>query len=263
MLNKIIKLGIMLIVIGIGFLYTEKTIYLVRKYDPVMKKINEVKDNYYAQPVSAHIDDNYYTPGIPGESVDLDKSYLNMKKNGIYDENLLVFTQIDNENKYDYSKYISKINSKAKTISIIVKITDSRNIDELINTLNSKKIKVNFFIKEGVVSNDILNYIKRSNHNIYTYIDNSSESIKEANYCLFEKEDAYLLNYCRENKLISLLPNIIGESNLFSAVKNKLKYGSIILINDINDISNIKTSIDFIRQKGLNIVELEEHLSNI
>lgn len=56
-----------------------------------MIKLKEVKDSYQKEAVDAVIANNTIIPGISGLEVDVDESYLKMKKVGIFQESLLVF----------------------------------------------------------------------------------------------------------------------------------------------------------------------------
>ena len=64
---------------------------LVNRKDPLMNKINLLKDKYEILPVNAILEDNTIIPGIKGKSVNLDKSYENMKKSGIFREDYLIY----------------------------------------------------------------------------------------------------------------------------------------------------------------------------
>lgn len=259
MFKKISKLFVVLVVISLGFIYTEKAIYLVREYDPIMKSIKEVEDNFYIEAKPAYIEQDMYIPGVNGLEINLNKSYLNMKKNGIYDESLLVFSHI-NSNNYDNSKYISKTNQTKKEVSIIIQLDNNFYLNKLITLLNNKNIKVNFFVKEDTISSKDLSLIKSYGHHINYYTDKINVNTV-GQYCLYKEKNTQLLEYCSDNKKISLLPSIIGGNILFTKVKANLEYGSVILIDNLSNLNQISITIDFIKQKGLVINLLEQTLN--
>ena len=87
-----------------------------------------------------------------------------------------------------------------------------------------------------------------SNNNI---INNKSNN--NSIYCLFLKEDNSSLNTCAESKMLSITPSINGNYN---QIKDNIKNGSIILINNTKELPNI---IEYIKNKGYII----DKLSNI
>ena len=77
-----------------SFFYTDKVMNLINKNDPLMNKIDLLKDKYEILPVNAILEDNTIIPGVKGKIVDLDKSYDNMKVSGIFREDYLIYNEL-------------------------------------------------------------------------------------------------------------------------------------------------------------------------
>ena len=74
--------------------------------------------------------------------------------------------------------------------------------------------------------------------------------------------DNNTINLCSSNNLYTISPNIIGDNNLYSNIKNNLTPGSIILIDMTKEqLNNINIIIDYIKGKGYKIVGLSTLLS--
>ena len=113
-----------------------------------------------------------------------------------------------------------------------------------------------------------LKHNKLNDYEIYNYGNNgkytkdniiitnniiNNKANNKSTYCLFLKKDNDSLNNCKNNKMLSIIPSINGNYN---NIKNELKNGSIILINNTQELNNI---INYIKNKGY----LIDNLSNI
>lgn len=256
------KLLLMFVVFCLGVIYTEKTIHFIRQYDPIMQKILEAKDDYYIEPVNNIVENDYFIPGLNGMEIDIDKSYLNMKQNGIYDDSLLVYSEVILENNYDRTKYITKGNPLKKMVSLIIVVDDTKYLDNLLNLLYEKQITLNFFLNNNIKNEEIIQKIISNDHeiNYYTDYNKNISYITDGEYCLFLKENYDLLESCSNSDKISLLPNILDYELLYLNVITELNYGSLILIENIENLTQINGTIDFINQKGMTISTLENHL---
>ena len=122
---------------------------LVNRKDPLMNKINLLKDKYEILPVNAILEDNTIIPGIKGKSVNLDKSYENMKKSGIFREDYLIYNDIlpSEMLSNNMDKYIIKGNDYNNRVALLI-ILDPNNMDKVKNKdvtifLNHKDISIN------------------------------------------------------------------------------------------------------------------------
>lgn len=272
-MKKIIKLFGLISLVCFSFFYTDKVITVVSDQDPLKLKISTVSDSYKISPNQAVIKNDTIIPGNNGRVVNVEKSYKNMRKNNVFNSNMLVYDNIYPEYRLsdNLDKYIINGNINKKEVSIVFIIDSDNNLDRIINILNSKNVTSNLFIDYNYLNNNI-NKIKRyNNHNIYSYQDNyfhdtliiSNNIIKKItnnnpSYCLTKEKNKNNINVCSYSNMNIIIPSYIGNLN---NVKNNLENGNIILFDTsfktINELSYI---IDFISGKGYKIVELNELL---
>ena len=154
-----------------------------------------------------------------------------------------------------------KGNSSNNKISLLV-LGDSNNIDKI------NKDNITIFLNHKDIS--INNIKKISKNSIYSYGNNgiySDEILSNDNtiinrisnnksiYCLSKDKNSDTLTVCNKNNMYVVIPNIIGD---YVDVKNNISNGSIILLNNINNLDII---IKYIKSKGYDIVSLEELLT--
>ena len=155
----------LLVLVLFSFFYTDRVMNFINKKDPLMNKIDLLKDKYEVLPVNAVLDSNTIIPGVKGKSVDLDKSYENMKVSGIFREDYLVYNDIlpSEMLSNNMDKYIIGGNTSSNRVSLLV-ITNYDNIDKIKNN------NITIFLNHKDVS---INNIKKINKNsIYTYGNN-------------------------------------------------------------------------------------------
>lgn len=274
MIKKITSVLFLVVAAGFSFFYTEKAIKIARNNDPIMLKINSAKDDFTVNLVEPIIDKDEYVSGINGCEIDKDESYSKMKQNGQFDENLLVMKEIKNKNT-PKNKYIINGNKKERKVSINFLVL--KKIDEnMLSFIKDKKIKINFFV-DGNFLEENLDYIKNisSYGNIYNYgrngdyIDkyiiydnNLIETISNnnSNYCITNKKDDEILNSCNNYDMNIIKTKYYTSDNVLE-MKENLSNGNIITISDIDDVSKIKMSINYILSKGYDIVNLDKLLN--
>lgn len=268
---KIIGLGSL---ICFSFFYTDKVINVVSEQDEIMIKLNQVKDKYKINSIDAKIIDDTIIPGIKGRQIDIDKSYKEMKEIGKFSEMLITYKEIPVPNNLDnnYDKYIVKGNELKKKLSLLVIITNKKEIDLI---KNIDYVDLNIFINYEVLSKNI-NELKKNNFTIYPYETNgiySDDILKYSNniinnnynkaiYCLTKTKNKETLDVCNKNKMHTIIPNVIINNNLYANLKPNIKNGNIILISLNNkNISELKLISDFINSKGIKIVNLNKLLN--
>jgi len=259
-----------------SFMVTEKTSLVVKNTDELMMKIKKEAGNFKINSMDAIINDDSIIPGISGREVDIDKSYKNMKKYGIYNEELYVYKNvlpsISIEKNKD--KYIISGNPQKRAVTLIFYLENNENIDKILNTLNNNSIKANFFVDEKWFSQNkdlILNLINEGHiignlsenldyrNSSFNYINTIIKSIgKQKNgYCYYtnkkENIDACVLldNY-------TIKPLEI-KNNYFKEIKNNLSSGNIFsfkISNQLNDEINL--IINYIKSKGYEIINIDE-----
>ena len=279
-LKKIATYTFLLILIIFSFFYTEKTMTIVKNTDPIMIDLLENKDKYLKLNIEGEIVDNTIIPGKNGCEVDIDKSYIKLKKLGTFNSNLLVYKNIINNNliSNNYDKYIISGNKKDSYVSVIFKVKSNDKIEGLLEYINNKNINATFFI-DGKFIEDNIELIASivNKYEIYAYGYNNSFLDKDNLYaqsllfkikydikklCLNETMNNDYLNYCSNNKISSIKPSISTNINLFKEVKNNVENGSIISIEiNENSMNELNTTINYLYQKGFNIKTISELIS--
>lgn len=278
MVKRFFSLMGALTLICFSFYYTDSAVDIVKRNDPIMKEIQAVSAEYEQKSIDATLIDNNIIPGISGVKVDVDKSYEKMKKYGSFDAGLLVFEEviptISTSNNYD--KFIIKGNSSKQSISLIFKLQNTFYIDELLDILKDKEVEVTFFITNDIITNDIevLEKIYLNGHSIELLSnDYTSSEVKKINktikaltnnkakFCYSEIENEALINNCKNNKMYSIIPNIISSNFPYSDIKNHVTSGSIIsLDNNLNTIRELSSILNYLNQKGYKVISLDNLL---
>lgn len=260
-MKRIIQKLSMLLFILLTFFLADKLVNNNINNTYLMKEINSLKDEYKVLPVTAVIDDDTIIPGINGKEVEVFKTYQKMRKSNIFDEDDIVYKTIFSsvlleDNK---DKYIIKGNDNKNKVSILViyNINDLSKIKKIDNNIT-------IFINHKNITLDTINKLK--DKKVYTYGDNgiytkeilmSDNSIinnvsnNKSKYCLFRDKNDSMLKLCSNNKMYSIIPNIIGS---YSNIKDNLTNGSIILLDNLNNINQI---IKYINSKGYEIVDID------
>lgn len=253
----------------ITFIYTEEVINVSINQDEIMIKIKETAEEKNINPINAIIKDDTITPGKVGKHIDTDASYKAMKKIGTFESSLLIYTDIYPEISIhnNYNKYITIGNNTKKEVSLIYILNNNNTINDILNIIEIQNTHINFFIDSQYLNNNISIINKIKNYEIYNYGNNgkytkdniiitnniiNNKSNNNSTFCLFLEKDNKSLNNCANNLMLSLIPNIKGNYN---NIKNNLKNGSIILINNTKELNSI---IEYINTKGYNIVPLSK-----
>lgn len=228
-----------------------------------MMEISSIKDEYEVMPVNAIIEDNTIVPGLKGRKIDLDRSYDEMRVGGVFREDALVYKDIypSNTLSNNKDKYIIKGNNNKNKVALLY-VLNSNEFEALINLDN-----ITLFISHNYLTINNINRLK--NKEIYTYgnngiyndkvltIDNAiieRASKNKSIYCLAKEKNKDILEICNKKNMYVVLPNIIGN---YMEIKNNLSNGSIILLNNLN---NIQVITKYINSKGYEIVALSELL---
>lgn len=267
-----------LVLAGFSFFYTDKAVSIIRRNDPIMKELISNSETLKVSAIEPVFDGDNQTTGLNGKSINIDKSYTNMKKVNKYMESLIVFDEIFPQEKLDYSKYIIKGNSLKNQVSLVFKIDSNTYFKDLINILDKKEIEATLFIDGNVIENN-MDYISKSvkKYEIENYgyngiyddvklkwTNNMIESLTDSkvNYCYSEFKDNDIIDICSKNKLFTIKPSIITSNYPFLTVKKELDSGSIISFNlNNNTLKELPSIITYIKQKGFNIVYLKTLLS--
>lgn len=274
-MKQIIKMIGLVTLICFSFFYTEKVIDVASVQDEIMIKINQVKDNYKIDVIDATISDDTIIPGINGKEVDVEKSYNEMKQVGIFKEMLLSYKQIEVKDslKNNLDKYVIKANGTKKSVSLVFYVNNQQVLE---NIIKKENVILNLFIDYKLLSTN-LNKLDKNDLFIYTYADNGvysndiliySNNLINRNfnnkslYCITDSKNEKVLTICKNNNMITIIPNILDNNYVYNNIKTNLVNGSIIKLDTTNKTLNeFDTIVDFIKSKGYKIVSLEELLS--
>lgn len=276
-MKKILNMIGICLLTAFSFYYTNKMVELSKSKDPIMVEINNSKENFVFNAIDAVISNNYIIPGLNGIKVDVESSYYKMKELGEYNANLYTFIsempKISIKDNYD--KFIINGNKNKKEIVIVFKVNETINIDNLLKILKSNNTIVNFFIDGKVYENNIdelikiksydhfignLGYDKEYNKNTIKYTNSIIDRVsKQKNhFCYVETDNLEVLRICSNLRMYTIKSTVISNINGYSDIKDKLQNGGIYTL-DINSytIKNLNTIINYIKQKGYKIVNIE------
>ncbi len=195
------KIIITILLFIFSFLYLKNTSRYIRENDHLMKIIKDKQDIYNISPIDAIITSHTMIPGISGKSINLNKSYNNMKRVNKFQESLLIYDEIKpNKTIYNiYDKVIISGNPKINKISILTSLdnkycyTENLNIKKeciqnnkytilIYKITNNHLLKVKETVRNGIIFylenadiNLIIKYLKNNNYEIV----NINELIKE------------------------------------------------------------------------------------
>lgn len=263
-MKKIIEILLVSALVCFSFFYTDKVMNLVNEKNPLMQQINSLKNNYEILPVSAIIEDDTIIPGIKGREIDVSKSYDNMKIGGIFREDALIYKDLYPKESLDNNKdkYIIQGNPNKKEVAILI----------ILNTNNISKVKeienITIFLNHKDITFSNISTLKEKE--IYPYGQNGnylSEELKSDNslinrlshnksaYCLAKDKNKEVLETCQSMGMHVVIPSIKGG---YYSIQNDLCSGSIILLDNLNDINMI---VKYIKGKGYNITTLSKLLN--
>ncbi len=269
--NTSIFLGLLLII----FYGINCYINVLSKNDPIMSKINNKKDKYYKEAVSAKIVGNEMIAGLTGLEIDKDKSYYNMLKYGNFNEALIELKKVEPtisiSNYYD--KYIVRGNPEKREIALLFLIRDEDILKEVENILVKKEEKGTFFIEssmldKSIIKNNEFEYELYNDNNEYSYelfesgIDYlNSISKNNGQYCFNRGDNTEFLKICSKLKIHSIKVNIFIDNNLYHQVKSNTM-NSIFIGIDTNKaiIRELGVTIDYLKNHGYKLVTLDELL---
>lgn len=258
-----------------SFYYTKQVANLSKSKDVIMQDIMLYKSNYEKKSCDAKIDNDTITPGLNGIMVDVNKSYSKMKELGVYNENLYIFIKempkVTINNNYNY--FIQNGNRNNRNMSLLFIMEDDSYLFDILKILKSNDAKATFFINDNISINS-LKKITEDNHILGNMIiSNNKINIKNTNsyidrvstnknrYCYTNTFDYDMLNTCKSLNMYTIKStNISNDPYIF--VKENLKSGSIFdMKNNKKNVESLNIILKYIKQKGLNIVSLDELLN--
>lgn len=260
-------IGIISLVI-ISFVYTEKTIMVVREYDDIMINIKKQKN---IEKIDSIIIEDTIIPGILERKINIDESYMNMKKLGYYKNELLVYEKIDNEKslKNNLDKYIIGGNKSKNMVSIIFDLDWNSNINQILEIIEENNIEVSFAVNDEWINNnnELINEISKKHTILIKEKNNFSwvnmiikDVLKQNTYCYTNEKDEDLLNICKNKKINTILPLEI-KNNYLIETKKSLDNGLLLSYKVNNNLENsLDMIIKYIKNRGYTISNIIEHL---
>lgn len=261
MLKKTFKLVSIFILVLISFIYTNKVFSSIKSTDPLMKSIKTYKRKNDVKEVNCLINNDEVILGIPGLKVDVNESYKNMKNDGVFSKEKIIYKKQNIKNMNDY--YIVNGNTKDKYVYIIL-VLSNNSINNIISNINNSTINVfvdgkylenNINIGFDIVNNGFELYNLGYN-NAYTkrnidVTNNLIESItlKKSNYCLFINKNDKNKKICTSKNMYSIKPYLVNPNVL--DIKKKLRNGLIISFDStITNAKELNMIINIIKSKG-------------
>ena len=236
-----------------SFYYTEKMSNVVMNNDKLVKEIKENSSEYTIMPVSAIVNDQYIIPGLNGYAVNVLKSYDNMRFldtfNSYYLEYDIIKPSISLDNNKD--KIIKYGNSLKNSVAIIVK----DNL-EIIKYALEKKINITRIITKETFNKDAYYEQINGDRTNYKTVDKllSKENLNK-NICYLDNS---IVSICKESKKYSIEASAILNNYNLSNIKENIKSGYIIYINDDVSLTDFKIIVRQIYYQDLDIIYLSD-----
>lgn len=281
MLKKIFQAIGMISLICVSFMFTEKTVTMVKEADQIMIEIKKRNDELKVEPIDAIIKENTIIPGLSGKEVDIEKSYEKMKRYGDYLESLIEYKTVSPflSIHKNYDKYIISGNPKKNMVSLVFLLKDEVDVDAFIKKLEKTNTKATFFIDGNWFENHnskVLELIEKGyevgnlsyNGNYqdssFVWMDTIIKKIgkQKQSYCYSEIENEDDILICAMNKDHTIMPSIKVSSYPAKEVKEQVTSGSIISLPMNKEVlEQLSTIIHYVESKGYQIETLENHLS--
>lgn len=274
MIKKSLKIISILLLSIFSFYYTNKSIELIRRQDPIMKTIISTEEKYKIPAEDAIIKENTIIPGKTGMEIDYNATYNKMKQYGSYNEVLTTLKEIKPAVTVEdyYDKFIISGNPEKKSVALIFKV-EKKSPNTIVKILNNKDILGTFFIDGYYLENnyeeisamsnhqlEILNYNSDYDELYFTSSKDYLESLvnKKLKYCYSDYDKEEVITLCQKLKMHTILPTIKINSSLFQETKEKLTNSAIISIPVTSSIENeLSMTIDYIKSRGYKITTLE------
>ncbi len=255
-MNKYIRAFGILSILCFSFYYTEKIALFMQKKDPIYETIMTLKSEYETSSLDAYIYDDYIIPGVVGKEVNVLESFRNMKYDGAFQADDLVFNEVIPEiTLQDHKdKIIEQGNKIHQAVALLTQdeqlITYLEEMGVSYAVLTTKD-NVNTHREHGIkVNYDISNY------------EEVEEILKENK----ENTDLCYINPNYEDFCKSVSKTLIKETLSLSKSNFPRKYsqvasGNIIYLENHLGLQYLKLLLEQIRYKGLEIIPLTELVS--
>lgn len=247
--------GLALIMV-FSFYYTEQISTIVLNKNPLMISIKKEEDNYNVKSVNAEIIGDRIIPGINGLYVNVRESFYAMQSEDIFNQYYLVFEQKKPDIKLDDNKdkLIISGNPNLRQVSLIL---DSEG--EVSEYLKANNIKASLLVDINTYKDG--NYFESLNNDTtgFKALENNLNLNKENKHICVVNDNNKDLCIKQKNYLVS--PSLKLNKTNFLDVKKSIKNGSIIVIGESANLSDVKLLLKEIKYKDLELVYLSEIIS--
>lgn len=255
-MNRYLRVFGLVALLCFSFYYTEQIAHFMRSKDPIYESIMVFREDHELPSFNAEIIDDYIIPGLSGKTVNVEKSFRNMKNLGYFTESLFVFDElkpeISLENNLD--KIISQGNPSKQAVSLLIESESHRlYLEEMgvFYALLTTKDNMNKVLTNGIkINHDFGNYD--------TVLKELKLKKEDTPYCLVTNKDE---EFCRKKKKVLIQETLRLDRSNFSKLYNAVSSGAILSISDNLSLSNLQLLLNQIYFKGYKIVSLDELLS--
>ncbi len=252
--NSLKTLGIIAL-LCFSFYYTNQFALLMKSKDPIYQTILMQEDKNINS-VSAVINGDYIIPGLEGKTINVEKSFQNMKNIGAFNENYLVFQSLEPEISAKQNK--DKIIKNGNPLKMGVAIILSEN--SLLQTY-MEKMNIDYTVLTTLknVQEEIHGEKINNDFNNYNTVDKllSKMSINK-NICLVNGSHK---DFCQSKNKIMVEALEINNSNIANFY-GKVKGGDIILVNNLDE-KYLKLLIENIVYKGFSLMTVSNLISEV
>ena len=237
----------------LSFYYTEQIALYVKSKNPLVQTIESKKEELYVNSIdSTLIDELYIIPGMNGKEVNVNSSFNTMKELNVYNENKIIYNQIEPKIslKDNKERIIIRGNKQKRQVSLVFE-----NVSDLTKYLVQKKYKINLLITEEKYYKEYEMINNSNNKETYNRIESYLTNNKlNKNICYKSNKTLCKDNYIFQESLT------INHSNLSTNI-NKITNGEIILIKDTLTLTELDLLINKIKSQDLSIVPLSTLIS--
>lgn len=247
-----------------SYYYTDKIASIMSNKDTIMVNLEEIDESLNKECTEGYITDEGVVLGISGLSVDMEKSYQNMKGFG-FNKELIEYKEencvVNKNNSRD--RYIIKGNSKKNSVSLIINLKTLNYIESFINIANEKEIGLSFIVNENIYNQKKDYFIELNNKYDFLYNGNNIKEFKryEDNFNCIYSSEYEMIDICSKEKINTIKTNKYYSKSALSEIKANIEKGDFIILEEnktnLNEFSAI---INYIKSKGLNIENINNHL---
>lgn len=221
--------------------------------DPLYVEIQKKAKDYEVKPEDARIDPIWKgIPGLNGKKVDVRLSYEQMKKNGTFEETLLVYKETKPKlTLRDLSPApIYKGREEKQAVSFVINVAwGEEYLPSMLQTLQKQNVKATFFIEGRFAKNnpDIVKMIAEEGHEI------GNHSFSHPDMSRMSKEEAY-----KEIKQTNdILFSITGETpRLFGPPSGAFNKDTLRAVRSLS-METILWTVDTVDWKNPNPVSMK------